>query len=115
MIDLDNCREHYRGMRCLVPGCGSEQTCFAHHPRHRGMGGGHAGWAHDEGVPLCGVHHDAFDGRSGAIGAAWAEHLRVQHIVECLAPAFWARMEREAEAEREAMRRVAEADERVHA
>lgn len=111
MIDLANCRYTYRGMRCLVPQCRSLETAYCHHPHHRGMGSGKAGWAYDEGVPLCWRHHDELDARGGAGSVAWAQHLATLHIVECLAPPFWARIRAQAEAEAEAVHRLAEADE----
>src|SRR5665647_3890387 len=40
----------------------------AHWPRHRGLGGGHAGWDLREWVPLCGQCHD--------IAAVSYTHLR---------------------------------------
>jgi len=111
MIDLANCRYYYRTLPCLVPSCKAEPTCAAHFPRHRGMGGAKATWAYNETVPLCRLHHDALDARNGAIGETWKEHLRIQRIVECLAPPFWQRIRAQAEAEAEAMHRLAEADE----
>ena len=82
--DLANCRYSYRERRCLIPGCHGE-TCFCHWPKHRGMGGRNAGWAYDEGVPLCRIHHDRLDGR----GETWALHIETLEMVRKLAPAFW--------------------------
>lgn len=91
LIDLANCRLLYRERPCLL--CGGSPTCFAHYPRHRGMGGKNAGWGYNEGVPLCDRHHKQLD----AQGDTWADHLKTQRLVEELAPQFWGRILREAE------------------
>ncbi len=90
-IDLANCRYEYRGRPCLI--CGSPETCFAHWPVHRGMGGGKAQWKYNEGIPLCRRCHDRLDAR----GETWAKHLETVKLVEELAPQFWGRVAREAE------------------
>lgn len=63
-------REHREATRiaaqepCLV--CGAPAPSMpCHHPRHRGMGSGHAGWSTSEWVPLCFPCHEALDHRSG--------------------------------------------------
>jgi hypothetical protein len=54
------------------------------------MGGANAGWAYNEGVPLCQTHHDELDARGN-----WKLHLETQRIVRLLAPRFWERMKAE--------------------
>ena len=49
------------------------------------MGGKNAGWAYNEGVPLCRIHHDRLDAR----GETWALHVQTMDMVEKLAPPFW--------------------------
>jgi hypothetical protein len=56
------------------------------------MGGANAGWAYNEGVPLCRIHHDRLDAR----GETWALHMETQDIVTKLAPVFWERVKEEA-------------------
>ena len=85
-------RYEYRERPCLIPGCHATPTAFCHFPHHRGIGGRNAGWAYDEGVPLCDVHHKRLD----AQGETWALHVETQEIVTKLAPPFWARVKREA-------------------
>jgi hypothetical protein len=114
MIDLDNCRFYYRELRCLIPGCHAP-TCYAHWPKHRGMGGKSAGWAYNEGIPACRVHHDALDARNGAGKDAWKTHMQILDVVKKLAPPFWEKVKLQADAEQEAMRRVTEAQEAVRA
>lgn len=49
---------------CLA--CGRPAPSLpAHYPKHRGMGGGGAGWGPDEWVPLCYLCHEALDARNG--------------------------------------------------
>ena len=79
-------RELYRTIPCLI--CFGEPTCFAHYPRHRGMGGGHAGWGLLEGLPLCSKHHELLDRRMGK----WDDQTVVRELVAKLAPLFWAHM-----------------------
>lgn len=57
------------------------------------MGGKNAGWTHNEGVPLCDVHHKRLD----AQGETWKLHVETQVIVRKLAPPFWEKVKREAE------------------
>lgn len=114
MIDLTNCRYYYRTLKCIVPGC-HQPTCYAHYPKHRGMGGANAGWAYNEGIPACRLHHDALDARNGSGKEEWAKHMQILDIVKKLAPPFWTRIKLQAEAEQEAMRRLAEAQEAVRA
>jgi hypothetical protein len=54
------------------------------------MGGANAGWAYNEGVPLCQTHHDELDARGN-----WKRHVETQAIVRQLAPPFWERMKAE--------------------
>jgi len=100
---LTNCRRAYRERPCLIPGCHASPVCFAHHPKHRGMGGANAGWAYNEGVPLCDVHHKRLD----AQGETWALHLETQDIVRKLAPPFWEKVKLDHDAELEAAERAA--------
>jgi len=90
LLDLANCRYEYRQRPCLI--CGGSPTCYAHWPKHRGMGGKNAGWAYNEGVPLCFRCHERLDAR----GETWAKHLETIKLVEELAPQFWGRVRREA-------------------
>jgi hypothetical protein len=52
-----------RELSCLICGRGPCEPC--HYPKHRGLGGGHAGWESHEWWPLCRRHHDLVDGRLG--------------------------------------------------
>jgi hypothetical protein len=78
-------RFRYRSLPCLIPDCEATPTCFAHHPKPRGLGGGGAQWRYDEGVPLCDRHHKRLD----AQGETWALHEETRAQVAELAPAFW--------------------------
>jgi len=50
--------------RCLA--CKADAPSLpAHWPRHRGMGGGQAGWHYTEWVPLCFRCHEILDKRAG--------------------------------------------------
>ncbi len=91
-------RELYRKLPCLLSddgrcceltalGC-RPRTCFAHYPRHRGMGAGHAGWGLLEGVPLGFYGHELLDRRAGTRAAQDDVIARVR----ARAPVFWRRM-----------------------
>ena len=70
---------------CLV--CYSPPPSLpAHFPRHRGMGGGHAGWATEEWVPLCFTCHEALDRRNGVSEDAARDTAFVTGIVRLRAP-----------------------------
>jgi hypothetical protein len=73
--------------KCLV--CGTTPCEPAHHPVHRGMGGGKAGWGDHEWVPMCRKHHDELDARNGASEHA-AEQTRItRYIVNVRARDWW--------------------------
>ena len=93
MIDLTNCRHYYRELECLIPKCEAQPTCFCHYPKHRGHGGRNAGWAYNEGVPLCFFHHEALDARA----PDWKTHMEVLATVKRLVPAFWESVRAQAE------------------
>lgn len=66
-------------MHCRVCGIVPCEPC--HWPRHRGLGGGHAGWGDEEWVPLCRRHHDVLDRRHGVSAAAdFERELVIRHI-----------------------------------
>jgi len=56
---------------CLL--CGTSPCMPCHWPRHRGLGGGHAGWERHEWVPLCGPCHSLVDHRTGVSKAIEAQ------------------------------------------
>jgi hypothetical protein len=64
---------------CIV--CQAPHSVPAHWPRHRGLGGGHAGWDRDEWCPLCPTCHDKLDGRNGTSPTCWKETVYVRAIV----------------------------------
>jgi len=75
------------GMPCLS--CGRPAPSLpAHWPRHRGMGGGNAGWDIGEWVPLCYDCHEVLDHRNGASEAASAHSQDVRDRVALGAPVF---------------------------
>ena len=61
----------------------------AHWPRHRGLGGGHAGWDLREWVPLCGQCHDIADARNGVSKARCQDTATARDRLRELAPAWW--------------------------
>lgn len=84
-----NARIAYRSEACLAPGCRRTPTCFAHFPKHTGMGGGKDKWEHRKGVPLCGVHHDVLDGRNGSSEFSRQATYELRSELRARAPRFW--------------------------
>jgi hypothetical protein len=78
---------------CLA--CAKTGCVPAHFPRHRGMGGGHAGWVRGEWVPLCPRCHDILDGRMGVSAQFEAQRQETRAIVAREAPLFWERIRQE--------------------
>jgi len=82
-------RKLYRQFACVYPGCVRTPTCFAHYPRHRGIGGRNAGWGLFEGAPCCDYHHRILDGhKPGDLSREQFENVR-QQIVGAIYY-FWA-------------------------
>ena len=75
---------------CLV--CGDFPSERCHYPTHRGMGGGKAGWADSEWVPLCQDCHDALDGKNGASAAACLATQQVRAAVADAAPLYFSKV-----------------------
>jgi len=77
------------GSPCLS--CGRPAPSLpAHYPRHRGMGGGHAGWDFEEWLPLCFNCHEALDGRNGLSEEASLTSEHVRYVCGLRAPFWWA-------------------------
>lgn len=83
----------YRTLPCIIPGCKATPTAYCHFPHHRGIGGKNAGWAYNEGVPACNVHHGRMDNN----GETWPLNTATRALVQDLAPAFWERIARQYE------------------
>ena len=67
--------------KCLA--CGHPAPSLpAHWPRHRGLGGGHAGWSYLEWVPLCFNCHEILDRRAGV---SYAVDLQRSNIILAIA------------------------------
>ena len=56
---------------CVI--CGRPAPSMPCHYKHRGMGGGKAGWRRDEWWPGCGVCHSLIDRRAGV-----SKHIEAQ-------------------------------------
>jgi hypothetical protein len=74
---------------CLI--CGVFGCVPAHFPRHRGLGGGHAGWDRTEYVPLCTPCHDLIDRRLGASAAIEERRIVALLRLEGKAAEWWGR------------------------
>jgi len=84
-----------RCARCLV--CGRDGCIPAHWPKHRGLGGGGAGWEPREWIPLCVHHHDLIDKRLGVSVGIETERLAAIAVIEDKAPRWWRWVEKQEE------------------
>jgi hypothetical protein len=76
-----------REARCLL--CFSHGAVPAHYPKHRGMGGGKAGWGPKEWIPLCVEHHDLIDGRLGVSEKIERRRQLILALLPAVAQKWW--------------------------
>ena len=76
--------------KCLC--CGTT-PCEPCHLKHRGMGGGNAGWEIEEWWPGCRVCHDKFDARNG-VSLHCQEQTRIARYIVSVRARDWQREHR---------------------
>lgn len=86
-----NARKLYREFACVREGCLRAPSCFAHYPKHRGIGGKNAGWGLFEGAPLCDYHHKILDGQKPG-GMSREEYETEREAIIGSIWLFWVKM-----------------------